>query len=106
MDRGPASGLRARLLTDLSLLDPGEREAIQLAEQLQADFLLIDERKGRLEAKRRGLTTTGTLGVLLAAGQSGLVDAEKAYRQILEKTTFRVSPGLDAEFSAQLRRLR
>src|SRR5271165_5726513 len=48
---------------ELGSLDAGEREVIQLAEDLHADFLLIDERKGRLEAKRRGLTVTGTLGV-------------------------------------------
>jgi predicted nucleic acid-binding protein len=47
---------------DLAYLGPGEREAIQLAEEQQAELLLIDERKGRLEAKRRGLSTTGTLG--------------------------------------------
>jgi predicted nucleic acid-binding protein len=51
----------------LEVLDPGEREAIQLAEEQHADLLLIDERHGRLEAKRRGIATTGTLGVLLAA---------------------------------------
>ena len=57
-------------------LDPGEREAIQLAQDQRADLLLIDERRGRQEAR---LATTGTLGVLLAGAQSGLVDAAAAY---------------------------
>src|SRR5271165_1815315 len=39
----------------LRLLDPGERDAIQLALDAGFDTLLIDERKGRREAQRRGL---------------------------------------------------
>jgi predicted nucleic acid-binding protein len=46
----------------LQILDPGEREAILLAQEMHADLPLIDEKQGRLEAKRRGITTTGTLG--------------------------------------------
>ena len=53
-----------------SALDPGETEAIALAEKMGADLLLIDERKGRTEAIRRGLKTTGLLGVLLEAKKS------------------------------------
>jgi predicted nucleic acid-binding protein len=47
-----------------------EREAIQLAEEQHADLLLIDERKGRRQAKQRGLKTTGTLGVLFSSDTS------------------------------------
>jgi hypothetical protein len=67
-------------------LDPGERDAILLAEEVRADLLLIDERQGRLEARRRGITTTGTLGVLLAAGARGLVTAEYAFQRLLSET--------------------
>lgn len=82
----------------LSTLDPGEREAIQLAEENRADLLLIDERKGRNEAKRRGIATTGTLGVLLAAGKPGLLNAEYTYRRLVRETSFRTAPGLDDVF--------
>jgi predicted nucleic acid-binding protein len=54
----------------LETLDPGEREAIVLAQQTNADFLLIDERRGRLEARRRGILTTGTLGAF--GGNTGI----------------------------------
>jgi predicted nucleic acid-binding protein len=86
----------------LGFLDLGEREAIQLAEERQADLLLIDERKGRLEAKRCGFRTTGTLGVLLSAGELKLIDPVAAYRRLLNETTFRTSAALEAQFLGQL----
>lgn len=49
--------------TSLSHLDEGEREAIQLAEELGADLILVDEKAARREAARRQLATSGTLGV-------------------------------------------
>jgi len=55
-------------------LDLGERAAIALAETMHADLLLIDEAAGRAEAKRRQLRVTGTLGVLRAGAEQGLVN--------------------------------
>jgi predicted nucleic acid-binding protein len=49
---------------DLQDLDPGERGAILLAVRKEAGLLLIDERAGRTSARKRGLTVTGTIGVL------------------------------------------
>lgn len=63
---------RADLLADL---DRGEAEVIALAQELNADLVVIDERLARLHAKRLGLTLTGTLGVLLKAKQLGHVQA-------------------------------
>jgi predicted nucleic acid-binding protein len=87
---------------ELAFLGLGEQEAIQLAEEHHATLLLIDERKGRLEAKRRGLRTTGTLGVLLSAGDLRLIDAEAAYRRLLVETSFRTSAALEAQFLGQI----
>jgi predicted nucleic acid-binding protein len=62
----------------LARLDPGERQAIQLAKQEHADLLLIDEKLGPRIARERGLAVTGTLGVLLQAAERGLIDIEQA----------------------------
>jgi len=86
----------------LAFLGLGEREAIQLAQESHADLILIDERKGSLEVQRRGLRTTGTLGVLLASAEFGLLDARQAYMRLIERTTFRTSPALEAAFLAQV----
>ena len=68
-------------------LDLGERSAIALAGALHADLLLIDEAAGRAEAKRRSLRVTGTLGVLRAGAEQGLVDVPDLLVR-LEATSF------------------
>jgi len=55
-------------------LDPGEREAIALAEALRADALIMDDRAGRREAERRGLRVIGTLRVLYDAAEARLLN--------------------------------
>ena len=52
-------------------LDPGEMEAIQLALNLSADMLLIDERRGRQEARKLHIPVSGILGELLHAKGTG-----------------------------------
>jgi predicted nucleic acid-binding protein len=68
-------------------LDLGERAAIALAETMHADLLLIDEAAGRAEAKRRQLRVTGTLGVLRAGAEQGLVNVPDLLER-LKATSF------------------
>lgn len=68
-------------------LDLGERAAIALAETVRADLLLIDEAAGRAEAKRRQLRVTGTLGVLRAGAEQGLVSVPDLLER-LKATSF------------------
>ena len=63
----------------LALLDVGEREAISLAKEIQADALIIDEPDGREAAKRQGLRVIGTLRVLYDAAEAGLCELEQTY---------------------------
>ncbi|MFQ5407932.1 MAG: DUF3368 domain-containing protein [Anaerolineales bacterium] len=55
-------------------LDHGEAEVLALAEEQEARLVIIDERSGRRFASRLRLPLTGTLGVLLLAKESGLVE--------------------------------
>jgi predicted nucleic acid-binding protein len=83
----PVSGLSGDL-------DLGERQALELAEANQPDvLLLIDEDKGRREAERRKIRTTGTLGILDAAAAIGLLDLATVLAR-LETTSFFVSQEL------------
>jgi predicted nucleic acid-binding protein len=77
----------------LDVLDAGEKSAIILAEQEQANLIIIDDGLGRNIAFSRGLKVTGLLGVLDEAAQQKLVDFQKAITD-LQSTTFRVSPKL------------
>lgn len=78
---------------DLQQLDPGEQEAIALAQSVGASLVLLDEKKGRQAARDLGFVVTGTLGVLDLAARRGLVDLVDALKR-LERTTFRITPRL------------
>jgi predicted nucleic acid-binding protein len=78
---------------DLQQLDPGEQEAIALAQSVGASLVLLDEKKGRQVARSLGFVVTGTLGVLDLAARRGLVDLADALKR-LERTTFRTTPRL------------
>lgn len=54
-------------------LDEGESEAIALALDVKADFLLIDERDGRNVAAELGLRHSGVVAVLVEAKQAKLI---------------------------------
>jgi len=68
-------------------LDAGESESIVLAEELHADFLLVDERKATEIANERGLTTIGILGVILLAKQNNHIASAKLLLDDLRTNT-------------------
>lgn len=78
---------------EMPSLHPGERAAIILAERLNANLVLLDERAARVIAKDRYLKVTGTLGILNAAGVRGLVDIPELVLK-LRKTSFHASDEL------------
>jgi predicted nucleic acid-binding protein len=68
-----------------NLVDEGEAEAIELAKELQADLLLIDERKGRRLAVEEGVPVIGLLGVVLLAKRRGLVLSARRLMETLRE---------------------
>ncbi|KLU63588.1 hypothetical protein CEB3_c00430 [Peptococcaceae bacterium CEB3] len=54
-------------------LDPGEAEAVVLAKELGADYLLLDEKKARRVARNSEIEIMGTVGILGLAAKKGLI---------------------------------
>ena len=76
----------------LRRVDPGEAEAIILAKEIKADFLLIDEKLGRTVATQQGVRVVGLLGVLGVAKRAGLVTSLRECVEELQRTArFRIS---------------
>lgn len=83
------------------MLDHGEREAIALAVELDADYVLMDEKKGRTAARARGLKVAGTLAVILDGASQGTFDGLRALER-LEQTNFYASAELLQAVRAKL----
>jgi predicted nucleic acid-binding protein len=95
--RALAQGCEAELDRLRLMLDAGEASAILLAEQTGCRFLLIDERRGREVARRRGVPVVGLAGVLLAAKRSHLLDLVGPLLADLSRQGYRLSDVLVAE---------
>jgi len=76
-------------------LGAGEAEALALALEIGADWILLDERLGRRWAARLGLPFTGLLGVLAKAKARSLIPAVKPLMDALRTHAgFWISPSL------------
>lgn len=82
-------------------LDAGESEAIALARASSARLILLDERHGRVVAKRLGLPVEGTLSVLLLAKRQGLVPLLGPILDQMATQGRRFSPRLRTEVLAR-----
>jgi predicted nucleic acid-binding protein len=87
---GDAHLLRAHTLS----LGLGETAAIALYWEKSADFLFIDERKGRRIAAQNGIKIIGIVGILLAAKDKGLIRAVKPFLDLLLQSSYYISDSL------------
>lgn len=95
---GDPAPIRPRFAT----LGAGESVAIQLALELSV-AILIDEKTGRRIAANLGLTSIGTVGVLIAAKERRYVDAVRPLLDALNAEGYHLS---DALIRAALTRAR
>jgi predicted nucleic acid-binding protein len=88
------------------VLDPGESEAITLALELDADFIIIDEKKGRKIAEDYGLRKIGLVGILVESKRKGLIkEVRNLLEQLIDKANFFVSEKLYKDVLFQLNEL-
>ena len=83
----PASLLRRRL-------GDGELEALALAVELKADWIILDDLPARRSAAATGLNVIGTLGMLVTAKRAGLLKLIRPELDALVRTSFFLSPRL------------
>jgi len=77
-------------------------EAISLAEELRIPAILIDERKGRLVAEKRGIIPVGTLNIIYAAHLRGFLN----FKEVVERfrqTSFYIEPALVEALTEKIR---
>lgn len=78
----------------LDELDLGEAETIVLAREMGADWVLMDEKRGRRKLDQLGLHKMGVGGLLLLAKQQGLLAQVGSELERLCRCEFSLSPAV------------
>jgi predicted nucleic acid-binding protein len=99
--------LEADAWVHAGLLDPGEGEAIALARELKADWLITDDAAARLFAQTLGIEVHGSLGVVLWAAATRHLDRARAEAALdrLFRTSLWISERVMDEARSALRKI-
>jgi predicted nucleic acid-binding protein len=92
---------------DMALeLERGEQEAIALAEELGAAYLLADDGTARIVARHRGIPVIGTLGILRDAAAMKLIDLRESLANLLDTNFYASSELIERLLEEDSRRRR
>lgn len=84
------------------VMDYGESESLILYKELQADFLLIDDRKARKIAETLNVNCIGIIGLLSAAKDKGLIlELKPLFETFLKNKRYYSIDLLNAVLTAQ-----
>lgn len=89
-----------RFLDANTRLGSGEREAVKLCKQLEAKYLIADDKEARRVAKMLGITPIGTCGVIIQAHKEKIVTKDQAKRVLNE--LLRAGFRIDAELYSRI----
>jgi len=81
-------------------LDFGERQALALAKEIQADFVLLDDKVARRFAESEALKVKGTLGIVADAANAGLLNF-RATVETLQRSSMHLDPQLAGHIIAE-----
>ena len=76
-------------------LHDGEVEVMILAQEKQADLVVIDDNAAKKTAKYLGLMVTGTIGVLIKAKKLGHLDAVRPVLDEIKENGFYIGTALE-----------
>jgi predicted nucleic acid-binding protein len=74
--------------------DAGETQAMVLYKAVNADYLLIDDKRGRKVAQINQIKVVGSLGVLIQAKKAGLIDQVKSRLDQIAQSQIFMAPAL------------
>jgi len=83
----------------------GEKQALKLCKQLNANILIVDDKEARRVSRIIKVRPIGTCGILIQARRQGLISTEEA-EQILDdliKVGFRIDPAVYSRVIGEIR---